>query len=169
MKYLAMLLGVTLSFVLQSGCKSASPAPSVQVVGSSAARDRLVGKWQGEYHSAATGRRGTIVFEFGRGDVAHGDVLMMPEGASEPVQPTQPEPATETLRRLQVLRIRLVEVSEGALTGVLDPYTDPNCQCEVRTSFNGTIRGNLIAGTFTTKSTAGMTPDVTGQWSVTRR
>jgi hypothetical protein len=128
-----------------------------------------LGDGRGEYHSAATGRRGTIVFEFDRGDVAHGDVLMMPEGASEPVQPSHADSAAETLRKLQVLRIRLVEVSEGALTGVLDPYVDPNCQCEVGTSFNGMIRGNLIEGTFTSRAVAGGTPEVTGQWSVKRQ
>ena len=164
-----------------AGCRSTpSPSPAVPVLGSGSAKARLVGKWEGEYHSAETGRSGTIVFEF-KGDVGRGDVLMMPKGANEPLRPahtesasrdsqTKPDSATidETLRNMQVLSIRFIETSEGALAGVLDPYIDPNCSCEVQTSFNGVLRGDRIDGSFTSKPVAGG-PGATGQWSVKRR
>jgi hypothetical protein len=178
MKRVAVLLlcGASLA-----GCRSTPPpSPAVPVLGSGSAKARLVGKWEGEYHSAETGRSGTIVFEF-KGDVARGDVLMLPKGATEPLRPAHPESAAsasqakpdgaaidETLRNMQVLSIRFIETSEGALTGVLDPYIDPNCLCEVQTSFNGVIRGDRIDGSFTSKAVAGG-PEVTGQWSVKRR
>jgi hypothetical protein len=181
MKRVAVLFGSVLCVVV-SGCKSTpSPAPAVPVMGSSSARAKLVGRWEGEYKSAATGRSGTIVFEFKK-DVGRGDVLMMPKGATEPLRPAHPESAAgrdaqtkpdsstvdETLRTMQVLNIRFIETSEGALAGVLDPYIDPNCNCEVKTSFNGAIHGDRIEGTFTSKPIAGG-PEATGQWSVTRK
>ncbi len=123
MKRVAVLLfcGAALA-----GCRSTpSPSPAVPVLGSGSAKARLVGKWEGEYHSAETGRSGTIVFEF-KGDVGRGDVLMMPKGTSEPLRPahtesasrdsqTKPDSATidETLRNMQVLSIRFIETSEG--------------------------------------------------------
>ena len=36
----------------------------------------MTGRWEGDYSSAATGRSGSIVFEFKPGDLAYGDVLM---------------------------------------------------------------------------------------------
>jgi hypothetical protein len=178
MKRVAVLLfcGAALA-----GCRSTpSPSPAVPVLGSGSAKARLVGKWEGEYHSAETGRSGTIVFEF-KGDVGRGDVLMLPKGANEPLRPahtesasrdsqTKPDSATidETLRNMQVLNIRFIETSEGALAGVLDPYIDPNCSCDVQTSFNGVLRGDRIEGSFTSKPVAGG-PEATGQWSVKRR
>jgi hypothetical protein len=162
------LLGLLLSAAISS-CKSTSPSPAFPVIGSGSARAQLTGRWEGEYRSAATGRRGTIVIEFGRGDVAHGDVLMMPEGSSESLHPAHPEGVDQTLGKMQVLKIRFIETSEGALTGVLEPYVDPGCLCEVQTSFNGVIRGDRIEGSFTSKPVVSGPPETTGEWSVQRR
>lgn len=154
-----------------SGCTTASPAPAVPVKGSGSARARLVGRWEGEYRSADTGRTGTIVFEFS-GSVGRGDVLMMPAGSKEPIRPAHPEKtegAEDTLLKLQVLHIRLIETSEEALSGLLDTYVDPDCLCEIQTSFNGVIRGDRIEGSFTSRPVVSGGPEATGRWFVTRR
>jgi len=165
---LAILPALVLVAGILSGCTSASPAPAVPVKGSSSARARLIGRWEGEYRSADTGRSGTIVFEFS-GNVGRGDVLMMPAGSTEPIRPAHPEKAEETLLKLQVLHIRFVETSEGALAGLLDNYMDPDCLCEIQTSFNGVIRGDRIEGSFTSRPIVPGGPEATGQWFVTRR
>jgi hypothetical protein len=162
---------LALAASLLSGCTTASPAPTVPVKGSSSARARLVGRWEGEYRSADTGRSGTIVFEFS-GSVGRGDVLMMPAGSKEPIRPAHPEKtggAEDTLLTLQVLHIRLIETSEEALSGLLDTYVDPDCLCEIQTSFNGVIRGDRIEGSFTSRPVVPGGPEATGQWFVTRR
>jgi hypothetical protein len=73
------------------------------------------------------------------------------------------------IRRMQVLKIQFVETSKGALTGSLEPYVDPSCMCEVRTSFNGQVRGDRIEGSFTSRPVTAGGAETTGQWSVTRR
>lgn len=71
------------------------------------------------------------------------------------------------LRSSQVLRIAFVRVAGGNVTGTLDPYTDPECQCTVQTTFTGTLRGNTIEGTFVTRGP--LPREQTGRWRVTRR
>ena len=41
-------------------------------------------------------------------------------------------------------------VEGGAVQGTMDPYHDPQCDCQVNTTFVGRISGDTIEGTFTT-------------------
>ena len=71
-----------LTVALGSACSSSNPAPTVPVEGERSDVSALAGRWAGEYSSEATGRTGSIVFEFKSGaKVGHGDVLMVPKGA----------------------------------------------------------------------------------------
>lgn len=158
-------LGTVLSIVLAVGCATTS-AP-VPVAGSNVAA--LAGHWEGDYESEATGRTGTIVFDLVAGeDHAHGDVVMIPRGSTNAYRPAPrptgegtPAPATA-----EILSIRFVRAEGETVNGTLDPYWDPDCNCEVTTTFVGAIAGNRIAGTFTSMRTAGR---VTGTWKATRR
>ena len=47
-----------------------------------------------------------------------------------------------------LLTIRLVRVQGDTVTGRMEPYTDPDCQCTVETTFRGVLRGDTISGTF---------------------
>ena len=67
----------------------------------------------------------------------------------------------------QVLTIRLVKVSGNTVSGVLDAYRDPQCDCAVETTFTGTLNGNTINGTFSTRGTQANAPQ-TGTWRVKR-
>ena len=49
-----------------------------------------------------------------------------------------------------ILTIRFVRASEGAISGMLDPYWDPDRNCEARTVFSGTLVDWSIEGTLTT-------------------
>jgi len=52
------------------------------------------------------------------------------------------------------------------VTGTLDPYRDPDCGCEVTTTFSGEVHGDRVGGTFTSSRTAGR---VFGTWKATRK
>lgn len=142
-----------------------NPSPPVPVAG--ADLSVLVGKWQGEYSSPDTGRSGSIVIEFKKGGkVAQGDVLMVPKGSlSAPAPTAGADPLTSMP---QVLQISFVNVEGGAVQGNMDPYIDPQCNCEVDTTYVGRISGDTIEGTFTSTPSGAGAP-TTGRWKVTRQ
>ena len=159
------LVGVALA------CAS-KPTP-ITISGDSGARASLAGKWAGEYSSPATGRSGSIVFNLSpSGDSASGDVVMVPRGYGRQLVPygnatSTVVGATQTGANSQVLTIKLVRVAGDTVSGVLDAYRDPECDCPVQTTFTGRINGDTIDGTFTTRgaqSNAGQT----GTWRVKR-
>jgi hypothetical protein len=109
---------------------------------------RVAGDWQGEYKGDQSGRTGTVSFSLELGNhIAEGQVMM---GGSTP------------------LKIKFVGVKQNQIHGTIEPYTDPNCSCQVETSFDGRLGEDEIAGNFETKISAnGQTQ--TGTWSVTRK
>jgi hypothetical protein len=66
-----------------------------------------------------------------------------------------------------VLRIRFVRVDGGKVSGTLQPYRDPDCGCSVYTTFEGTVEGDVIEGTFVARHADG--PLFRGTWLVMRR
>jgi len=160
---------------LGAACSSNQPiAPSVPVEASKKSDlTALVGKWVGEYSSKANGRTGSIVFEFkSGGETAHGDVLMWPVGSKAPMQgDANGQLSDQQLKTMpQVLNIDFVGSSDGKITGKMVPYTDPDCQCDVETSFNGTVKGDVMSGTYVIERLDQHqgTP-ATGVWKVTRQ
>ena len=153
--------------VLVTACAT-TPA-TVPVEGGPAEVSALAGHWEGDYQSEATGRTGTIVFDLKAGeDHAHGDVVMIPRGSTNPYGPA-PRPTGEgagSPATAELLTIRFVRAEGETVNGTLDPYWDPDCNCEVTTTFVGAIFGDRIAGTFTSMRTAGR---VSGTWKATRR
>ena len=159
--------------VLATSIATCTPAPQASVPLVGAARDvaALAGHWDGAYSSAQTGRSGSISFTLvSQADSAFGDVVMIPRGFGRPLQawtagtpPVGAEPAHAT-----VLTISFVQVTEGRVSGTLTPYADPETGVQLFTTFNGRQSGDVIAGTFTTRS-AGSADAVTGEWNVMRR
>lgn len=129
----------------------------------------LTGEWTGSYESRAADRTGSIVFRLQAGtDTAVGDVMMSPRLAGVHLSAagvgSAPEPATTAG---ELLTIRFVRVNGGRVYGVLDPYIDPECRCELRTAFMGEIAGDRIVGTFQIRGLPrGQTR---GTWRVERR
>jgi hypothetical protein len=162
--FLAACAGVVLA------CAS-KPTP-ITVTGDSGDRASLAGKWAGEYNSPATGRSGSIVFNLSpAGDAANGDVVMVPRGYGKALvpynAPTTAGMQTQTVGASQVLTIKLVRVTGDTVSGVLDAYRDPQCDCPVVTRFTGTISGDTIDGTFVTRGAQTAAPQ-TGTWRVKR-
>jgi len=141
-----------------SACSSTpkNPAPEVPMGGAKSDISAMAGHWEGTYSSEATKRTGSIVFDVKSGkDMAKGDVLMVPKGATAPTSSAMP----------QVLSISFVNAEGGVVKGTMDPYMDPECNCEVQTTFVGLRKGDTMEGTFTT---TGPTNVTTGKWSMHR-
>ena len=164
------LVAIVVSAVLAAACASAPVSPSVAVEGSKNDTKLLVGKWKGEYESKQNGRSGSIIFEFKSGAEGHGDVLMYPKGSKDPIKPAHGKDLSEEqIRNIpQVLNVSFVKSERGILTGTMDPYTDPDCQCDVRTTFAGTIDGDVITGEVTIERWENPGPKVKGTWHVKR-
>jgi hypothetical protein len=162
---LVALTGVSLA------CAS-KPTP-ITVTGDVGDRASLAGKWSGEYNSPATGRTGSIVFNLSpSGEAANGDVVMIPAGHGKALVPygnvaSAAGGGTQSASSSQVLTIKLVRVSGDTVSGVLDAYRDPECDCPVVTTFIGTVKGDAIDGTFSTRGSQTNAPQ-TGNWRVKR-
>lgn len=70
-------------------------------------------------------------------------------------------------REAEILTIRFVAAEGGGITGMLDPYLDPDCHCRAFTRFRGRQRGDVIEGTYTTRTARSEDPD-RGAWKVRR-
>jgi hypothetical protein len=151
---------------------ASKPTP-ITVTGDSGDRASLAGKWVGEYSSPATGRTGSIVFNLSpSGDAANGDVVMVPHGYDKALQPYNAVNAagsapSQTAAPSQVLSIKLVRVSGDTVSGVMDAYRDPECDCPVHTTFTGRLASDTIEGTFSTSGRQSAGPQ-TGTWRVKR-
>jgi len=151
---------------------ASKPTP-ITVTGDSGDRASLAGKWTGEYNSPVTGRSGSIVFNLSpAGEAANGDVVMVPRGYGKALMPYSASTTAGTSMQnpaggSQVLTIKLVRVSGDTVSGVLDAYRDPQCDCPVVTTFTGRINGDTIDGTFVTRGSQTAAPQ-TGTWRVKR-
>jgi hypothetical protein len=148
---------------------ASKPTP-VTVAGDAGDVASLAGKWSGEYSSPVTGRSGSIVFNLSNsGTAASGDVVMVPKGYGKPLQRYNTGTTTpvQSGDNSQVLTIKLVRVSGDTVSGILDAYRDPQCDCSVETTFVGRVHGDTIDGTFTTRGSQSVAPQ-TGTWRVKR-
>jgi hypothetical protein len=125
----------------------------------------LLGEWHGEYKGGETGRSGTIAFTLRAGEAnASGNVVMIPQSAGNEAAADPSQAA-----RRQVLTIHFVRKEGGSVTGTLDPYADPECACQVNTTFQGTFSdARTIEGTYTTVPSKPGTGVTTGTWKVSR-
>ena len=143
------------------------PTP-VPVTGEPEGIAALRGSWTGEYWSGASERRGVLNFAIAtRSDSAFGDVTMFtPLG-----QQVRPADSGDQHRvhsaSTQALRIDFVRVGGGMVSGTLEPYIAPDCNCQVSTTFTGNVVGDTIRGTFITNGPQGGNRD--GRWVMARR
>ena len=160
-------LGTLIAAAIVAAC-SGTPQP-VPLSGAPADIRALEGEWIGEYHSYdASDRSGTILFRLEAGqDTARGDVLMHVAGReTAEVIPMTTDPWDDVAPE-RLLTITFVRAAGGSVYGQLDPYNDPVCGCEVKTTFTGRIKGNLVEGTFMTQHVNGA-DKTTGRWRVVR-
>ena len=128
----------------------------------------LEGQWEGTYVSGETGRRGTIFFTLKAGtDSAYGDVVMLPLRLERADPPTLPEQPVTIVPAPRLLTIAFVQCEDGAVTGQLDAYNDPETGERLRTIFIGKLKGKKLEGTFTMfYPRAGR--HLSGTWEATR-
>ena len=69
----------------------------------------------------------------------------------------------------ELLTIRIVRTLDGHITGHLEPYWDPDRHCQASTTFLGSVDGDRIRGTFTSKCDDDSTRILNGRWTVHRR
>jgi hypothetical protein len=156
-------------------CHLPSTGEPVPVLGTEGERRLLSGNWNGRYWSEATGRHGTIKFSLGeRADTGLGEVEMTfspalrlaRDAASVTAsgRPTDaPAPSPSTTMDISVVKIELERVR-----GTMAPYWDPDCNCRARTVFEGTVSGDTITGTFTSRRESSDRRPLTGKWRVER-
>jgi len=136
----------------------------VPLVASPESLAALVGEWQGDYESPAAGRSGSIVLTLRAGsDSAIGDVVMVPRSASPAAGSAgvhSPAPATP-------LSIAFVSASGDSVTGRMQPYESPDCDCRLTTTFAGRLDGDRITGTFVAHGAPG--GPQAGTWRVSRK
>jgi hypothetical protein len=147
-----------------TGC--ALTGPPITLTGSPADLELMVGEWDGRYTGGPGGRSGTIVFTLAAGeDHAHGDVLMIPQGAERGYYRYPGHEPTESSS--QILSISFVSAAGGTVRGSLDRYWDPEAKCAAFATFHGTLRQDVMEGTFTTSCDGRLHSG--GRWRVTRR
>jgi hypothetical protein len=160
---------VSFMLVVQAAC---APTPSqIPVIAAAVDLRQLAGHWEGEYSASASGRTGSIVFHLVVDDnTAVGDVLMVPQGHRQPIQPSRNPDVGGRLERgsPQPLTITFVQVQGRRVSGILDPYRDPDCGCILHTTFEGTLNGDVITGSFVSRGSS-MHPHQSGSWEVRRK
>lgn len=152
-----------------AGCAAYVPAP-VTLTGAPDDLAALVGEWDGSYVYDGVGQRsGSILFRLAAvGDTARGDVLMTQPGVAPITLPSKGDPWPVDGPADPLLSISFVSTARGSVTGALEPYTDPYCDCTVHTTFDGRIAGDVIEGTFVARRSDNAQPQ-RGRWKVDRR
>lgn len=118
----------------------------VAVKGDDSELIKIAGDWEGEYQGRDSGRKGPVRFSLQLGrHTAEGEVFM---GGQTP------------------LKIQFVEIEGGQLKGTIAPYTDPQCACEVQTTFLGKLANDSVSGTFETRIQDTVQ---TGTWSIRKK
>ena len=161
---------IAVAIFLASSLGCATAGPPIPVTASRAEFESLVGEWDGTYSSRDTGRSGSIWFKLIAGeDHAHGDVLMTAKDRQMAYARNRPDARSGARPgdTRQVLGIRFVRAANGMVDGRLDPYWDPDCECEARTIFRGRVLENRLEGTFITRLASGL--EATGVWSASKR
>jgi hypothetical protein len=169
MRRIYLLLSVSAVLAFGAGCALAMRP--VQMEATRADWDQLAGDWRGDYSIAGRDRHGVIEFRMSAPErQASGDVLMIADRFKWPEAGIQPRgdfsrlPATDA----QLLTIRFVEAVRGEIRGNMDLYWDPDRNCRARASFQGSVDGDVIAGSFISVCEDGARI-LNGRWRVERR
>lgn len=156
--------GLVVVAVVLFSC-SVTPPPEIPLNASESAMEALAGRWSGNYWGGPDGRSGSITFELTEGEGhAHGEVVMIPGDLRQFLPAYEPP---QLLPSPQPLRVEFIRAADGQMTGTLEPYRDPGCECVLSTSFMGSIHEEVIEGSFVTVGGAGHLKEI-GRWKVER-
>ena len=133
----------------------------------------LVGDWRGDYVADGPGaRHGSLTFTLVSGTSdAYGTITMSAAGADRAFERYRSEQivstSTDTAPRVELPAVQFVRLEGSNVSGTIDAYIDPECQCPAIMTLAGELRGDTIDGTFRA-TYDGRKPDLTGKWSVRR-
>jgi hypothetical protein len=161
---------ITVACLAAATIACSAKTPGIELTSSDFDLNPLVGEWRGDYSSAETGRRGTIAFTLRAGESsASGNVVMIPRPDSLLTAADRELVGNVASPGREVLKIHFIRKEGGNLSGTLDPYKDPDCNCTVTTTFQGTFRdARTIDGTFSTVPSVPGRGVTGGRWTVTR-
>lgn len=163
------MAAATIAALVVGGCGAYMPPP-VQVVGEPANLQQLAGSWHGTFRNTQLRRKGQIDFQMNAtSDSAFGEVRLYTDNPNQPVWSVRPQPGTAANSAAPPpwLRIRFVRVENGYVSGEMEPMFEPSCQCYVTSKFLGRVRGDLIEGSFTSRSPDGRF-ESSGNWRAER-
>ena len=148
-----------------------TPMPSVQPSGRASAQSASwpgaagagSSHWDGSYRGAAGPQGGPLTLRLGGGGAGTGEVTWRARPRSD-VGPGARRAASVPVTVL----LTAVRVDAGRVVLVTDAYFDPTCDCTVRSTFTGAVRGDTLAGRFVTRGAA-TTADTRGRWHTVRR
>jgi hypothetical protein len=157
------LIAILLVAAAGSAVGCAARPPEIEMSSSDFDLNPLVGEWRGSYSNPAAERSGTIAFTLRAGESsASGNVVMIPHSADSAL-------ASDAALARSVLKISFIRKEGRKVAGNLDPFHDPECGCQVRTTFEGTFTdAHTIEGSFTTVPTESGHNVTGGKWKVTR-
>ena len=160
-RFLTIVLACTGVAAAAAGC--ATRPPEIELTSSDFDLNPLVGEWRGTYTNPAAARSGTIAFTLRAGEAsASGNVVMIPHSADS-------AGAADAALARSVLKISFVRKEGRKVVGNLDPFRDPECGCQVKTTFEGAFTdAHTIEGSFTTVPTESGHHVTAGSWKVTR-
>ena len=167
---MARVLSITALCLTVSALACSRQTPGIEVSSTDFDVNPLVGQWRGNYSSTGTGRSGTIAFTLLAGESsASGNVVMIPR-ADSLLTPEEREMVNAVSAPTRtVLSIHFVQKQGGSVHGTLDPYRNPECECVLTTTFDGSFKDRTtIEGTY---SSVPSVPGATvsgGTWKVTR-
>jgi hypothetical protein len=148
-----------------------APSQPIPVRGSATDVAAIAGNWDGTYESTDGLRRGAIDFHLqSQSDTAFGDAVMIPDGLNRQLEAdaarTGQQRSDQALPRPLV--IRFVQVEGGEVSGEVEKYYDPSCDCRKITVFRGRLLGDVLKGTYRAYKEQGGPPDL-GEWQVRRK
>lgn len=158
-----------LTVALLTACVEQSPPQAVPVYANAEDMFVLEGEWWGQYWSADTGRSGRIRLSLeAEADRAYGDVLMLAADREENRGSTSRVDSMAAPSETLTIEFVRVDAETETVSGTLDPYLDPQCDCMVQTTFTGIVSSDAIEGTFVTKAGAAYGTK-SGRWKVERQ
>lgn len=147
----------------------ARSTPGIEMRSSDFDLEPLVGQWRGGFVSNVPGRSGTIAFTLRAGEsAASGNVVLFqrPDSLLTPEE----RALLSNVPERTVLKIHFLRKEGGSVNGALDPYHDPECDCTVTSTFQGTFTNpTTIEGNYTTVRAKPGTDIIRGRWKVTRQ
>ena len=161
------LLALVVLSASLGACAERSEPPRVGVSATPDDVRVLGGTWEGEFWSedgAGGPIRFTLTAEQGQA-VARGDVTVLGRPIRDALRPANAP--SESLTGTRDIGFVSVDATTETVSGTMEPYRDPECDCIVTTTFTGRVSRDRIRGTFLTRGGAAQVPRV-GGWEVRR-